>query len=147
MSSRLEHRSSTVSDLAGALGRGEFEVLYQSIVELDTMKIVGCEALLRWHHPRYGLISPAEFIPAAEESGLIVPIGLWVLQQACRDAKQWPDEINVAVNVSAVQIGSPSIVESIMDIVNRSGLAPGRIGLEITESAISRDDQVARSVL
>ena len=147
MSSRMEHRLSTVSDLAGALERGELEVVYQCVVELDGMKIVGCEALLRWHHPRYGLIPPAEFIPAAEESGLIIPIGLWVLKQACRDAMQWPHAVKVAVNVSAIQIGSPAIVESLVDAVGASGMAPDRVELEITESAISRDDQVARDVL
>jgi diguanylate cyclase (GGDEF)-like protein len=147
MSTRMEHRLSTVSDLAGALERGELEVVYQCVVELDSMKIVGCEALVRWHHPRYGLISPSEFIPAAEESGLIIPIGLWVLQQACQDAMQWPHGIGVAVNVSAVQVGSQSIVESIVDTVRDSGIVPGRVELEITESAISRDDQVARDVL
>lgn len=147
MSSRMTHRLSTVSDLAGALERGELEVVYQCIVELDSRKIVGCEALLRWHHPRYGLILPAEFIPAAEESGLIVPIGLWVLQQACRDAGQWPEGIGVAVNVSAMQIGSPSIVDSIVGAVRASGMEPSRVKLEITESAIARDDQMARNVL
>jgi EAL domain-containing protein (putative c-di-GMP-specific phosphodiesterase class I) len=143
----MEHRLSTVSDLAGALERGELEVVYQCVVELDSMKIVGCEALVRWHHPRYGLINPSEFIPAAEESGLIVPIGLWVLQQACRDALQWPDDITLAVNVSAVQIGSPSIVESILETVRDTGMLPARVELEITESAISRNDQAARGVL
>ena len=147
MSSRMTHRLSTVSDLAGALERGELEVVYQCIVELDNSKIVGCEALLRWHHPRYGLIPPAEFIPAAEESGLIVPIGIWVLQQTCRDAMQWPEGIGVAVNVSAIQIGSPLIVESIVEAVRATGIDPSRVELEITESAISRDDQVARNVL
>ena len=147
MSSHQEHRLSTVSDLSAALGRGEFELVYQCVVELASMKIVGCEALLRWHHPRYGLISPAEFIPAAEESGLVIPIGLWVLQQACRDARQWPAGMSVAVNVSAIQIGSPSIVASVVEAVRSSGLDPDVVELEITESAIARDDQGARKVL
>ena len=147
MSSRMEHRLSTVSDLAGAMERGELEVVYQCIVDLETMKIAGCEALLRWHHPRYGELPAAEFTPAADESGLLGPIRPWVLQQARRDALQWPGDITLAVNVSAVQIGSPSIVESILEAVRDTGMPPARVELEITESAISRDDQAARGVL
>ena len=147
MNSHQEHQLSMISDLAAALELGQFELAYQGIVELASMKIVACEALLRWRHPEYGLILPAKFIPAAEESGLIVPIGLWVLQQACSDIRQWPDDVSVAVNVSAIQIGSPSIVASIVDSVQASGIIPGRVELEITESAIARDDQAARKVL
>ncbi|RYG14210.1 MAG: EAL domain-containing protein [Burkholderiales bacterium] len=147
MGAHLEHRLTMLSDLAAALERNQFEVLYQCVVALDDMRIIGCEALLRWHHPRYGLISPAEFIPLAEESGLIVPIGQWVLQKACQDAAQWPEEQSVAVNMSALQVGSPDIVDTIVAIVRDSGLTVDRVELEITESAVARDDKVARNVM
>lgn len=147
MGSRHKHRLSLVSDLSMAMERGQLEVAYQCMVSLPDLRIMGCEALLRWRHPRYGLIRPNEFIPAAEESGLIVPIGLWVLEQACRTARSWPEHIGIAVNLSAVQLNSARIVESIHDTILRSGVRPDRVELEVTESSIARDDHVARSVL
>lgn len=147
MSSGVKERLSMISDLAFAIERGELEVVYQCIVGLTDMHVIGFEALLRWHHPVYGLISPSEFIPVAEESGLIVPIGLWVLQQACSAATEWPDNITVAVNLSSVQLRNATITASILDCLQQVGLAPTQVELEITESSLIRESRTVRDVL
>ena len=93
-----------------AFANGEFELFYQPIVNLDDDKITSFEALLRWNHPERGVVSPAEFIPVAEEMGLIIPLGEWVLRTACAEAATWPDDIQVAVNVSSVQLTNKNLV-------------------------------------
>ena len=147
MGDKVQRRLSMVGDLAMALDGGELEVFYQCQAELASMKIIGCEALLRWRHPRLGLVGPKDFIAVAEESGLIIPIGLWVLERACLDAMQWPTGMKVAVNVSLLQLESPGFLASVQDTVRRTGLAPQRLELEITESSIVRDKGVTRGVL
>jgi len=125
-------------------GESPFAVVFQPIVALDTHRVVSAEALVRWHHPRRGLISPEEFIPVAEDTGLIVPLGLWVLNQACAAAATWPisaddSEIGVSVNLSGRQLQEASIVDDVRGVLALTGLAPERLTLEITESVVMRD--------
>src|SRR5438067_4561003 len=110
-------------------------------VNLQTDEISGFEALLRWRHPERGLISPAEFIPLAEEIGLIVPIGEWVLKQACCEAASWPKPVRVAVNLSPAQFKSRSVMQSVINALAISGLAANRLELEITESVLLNDNE------
>ncbi len=123
-------------DLRKALAAAEFELFYQAQVALGDGRITGVEALLRWRHPVRGLVSPSEFIPVAEDSGLIVPIGAWVLRQACHQAARWPDDIVIAVNLSAVQIRSPALLGTVRAALEASGLPASRLELEITESVL-----------
>ncbi|MGE0063348.1 MAG: EAL domain-containing protein [Xanthobacteraceae bacterium] len=141
MDSALQARRSLELDLRKALGNGEFELYYQPIVKLETGVPSGFEALLRWRHPEHGLVSPDKFIPIAEEIGVIVSIGDWVLKQACLDAAAWPDNLSVAVNLSAVQFRSPTLALSVVSALGTSGLAPGRLELEITETVLLQDDK------
>jgi diguanylate cyclase (GGDEF)-like protein/PAS domain S-box-containing protein len=134
-------------DLRQALVRGEFEVHYQPVVDIATDVITGCEALLRWRHPQRGMVSPAEFIPIAEETGLISEIGDWVLKQACADAAKWPLQIRVAVNVSPVQFRSKTLVLRIAKALADSGLAPSRLEIEVTETILIGDNDKALAVL
>lgn len=121
-------------DLRQALKHGQFQLNFQPIVDLKRDR-VGCfEALLRWHHPTRGLVSPVEFIPVAEETGLIVAIGEWVLHEACRAAKNWPEHIRIAVNVSLLQFRNSGFQAVVLQALTRSGLAPQRLEIEITES-------------
>ncbi|WP_296281972.1 EAL domain-containing protein [Pseudoxanthomonas sp.] len=147
MSERLQERLAMVSDLAMAAHAGQLELDYMPVLAADDQRIRGYEALLRWRHPLHGRIAPMDFIPAAEESGLILPIGLWLLERACRDAMCWSADTTLAVNVSPVQLASPTLVESVLDILHRVGMAPGRLELEITESVLARDPAAARHVL
>ncbi|MET4804329.1 EAL domain-containing protein [Bradyrhizobium sp. LB11.1] len=134
-------------DLRQALGRGEFEVHYQPLVDLSANVVTGCEALLRWHHPERGMVSPADFIPVAEDTGLIGDIGEWVLRQACTEAASWPGDIHIAVNVSPVQFRSKTLALKVAAALAESGLAPGRLELEITETVLIRDDEEALTIL
>jgi diguanylate cyclase (GGDEF)-like protein/PAS domain S-box-containing protein len=129
-------QQSAESELRDAIAGDEFEVHYQPQVDARTLQVCGVEALVRWRHPEKGLFGPDEFIPLAESSGLIVPLGEWVLQQACRDAASWPAHIKVAVNVSAVQFKKGNLFDVILCALVESGLAPGRLELEITETAL-----------
>jgi EAL domain-containing protein (putative c-di-GMP-specific phosphodiesterase class I) len=121
------------------LARGEFEVLYQPVVHLDTGQVAGAEALLRWHSGAHGTVSPADFIPLAEESGLIRPLGAWVLREACKEAASWPATMKVAVNLSARQFHGGSLVQDVADALHASGLSPNRLELEITETVLLQD--------
>ena len=114
---------------------------YQPCVSLSDNSITGCEALLRWRHPERGMISPAEFIPIAEETGLINQLGEWVLATACAEAATWPDEIRLAVNVSPVQFRSGTLALKVVAALAASGLAASRLELEITEAVLIRDDE------
>ena len=134
-------------DLRDALARGELEVLYQPLVDLSAGKISGCEALLRWHHPQRGLIPPSEFIPVAEETGLIIALGDWVIQQACAEAAQWPADTRVAVNLSPVQFKDPSLTSRIVAALARSGLSARRLELEITETTMLQDSEATLSAM
>ena len=122
------------------LERQEFEVFYQPLVSLATGQVVSFEALLRWRHPTRGLVPPLDFIPLAEETGLIVPIGEWVVRQACLNAAGWPAGVGVAVNLSAAQFRSPSLIEAVEAALELSGLHPSRLELEITESVLLHDN-------
>jgi diguanylate cyclase (GGDEF)-like protein len=152
MSVEVVERLELEADLRQALERGEFEVMYQPKVALQRGEVTGFEALLRWHHPTRGLISPAQFIPLAEETGLILPIGHWVLKQACRQATRWQaatpgaPPLTINVNLSARQVQQPGWVAEIDGILAEAGLAPGCLVLEITESVVM-DDAAANSVL
>jgi diguanylate cyclase (GGDEF)-like protein len=134
-------------DLRRAISDGALEVYYQPCVSLRDNRITGCEALLRWRHSERGMISPAEFIPIAEETGLINQLGEWVLMTACAEATTWPDDIRLAVNVSPVQFKSGTLALKIVAALAASGLPASRLELEITEAVLIRDDEAALSVL
>ena len=123
-------------DLRNALSNDEFELYYQPIVDIQTRQTASIEALIRWHHPQRGMIPPADFIPLAEESGLINQIGEWVLRKACSDALHWPPHIKVSVNLSAVQFRKIGPIDSFCQTLRESGLQPERLELEITESVL-----------
>jgi len=131
---RAEERRALEVDLAHALDRGELSLAFQPIVEASDERIVGFEALLRWHHPVLGSIPPVKFIPVAEETGQIVRIGAWVLREACAQAAHWPDPIRIAVNLSPVQFEDPALPRVIAAALADHGIAPDRLELEITES-------------
>ncbi len=130
----LRDRRQLEHDLSVALERGEFELYFQPILNLKTQAFSGFEALLRWHRGEHGPVPPAQFIPVAEETGLIVPIGEWVLREAIAEAAQWPESLRIAINVSSVQFQRGNIVATILNALGASGLAPERVEIEITES-------------
>jgi diguanylate cyclase (GGDEF)-like protein/PAS domain S-box-containing protein len=129
----IAERRKLQSDMKLAIAKQEFELHYQPLVDLSHGGVSGFEALIRWRSPTRGFVSPADFIPAAETSGLIVAIGRWVLFQACKDAARWPDEIRVAVNVSPQQVRAPDFVQTVVLALKASGLPPSRLELEVTE--------------
>ena len=139
MDEALQARRSLEADLRQALVRGEFELYYQPIVAADSLSILGFEALLRWFHPERGAISPADFIPVAEEIGLIDSLGQWVLHQACAEAARWPAECRVAVNLSAAQFRRGDLASSVSAALAEAGLDASRLELEITESVFLDD--------
>jgi diguanylate cyclase (GGDEF)-like protein/PAS domain S-box-containing protein len=147
MDAQVKARRVLEMDLRQAIVDGSFEVYYQPSVSLKDNKIVGCEALLRWRHSERGMISPAEFIPVAEETGLINQLGEWVLTTACAEAATWPDDIKLAVNVSPVQFKSGTLALKIVAALAASGLAANRLELEITEAVLIRDDEAALAIL
>ncbi len=134
-------------DLRKALLNGEFEVYYQPVVNLRTEEISGFEALIRWNHPERGLISPLDFIGLAEETGLILPIGEWVLRQACSDAMKWPRQIKVAVNLSPAQFKIRNLPEIVRSALKQSGLPPQRLEVEITESVLLVNSEATLKIL
>jgi diguanylate cyclase (GGDEF)-like protein len=134
-------------DLRKALGNEEFSLDYQPIVEVKSGRIKACEALLRWHHPERGSVPPLEFIPIAERTGLIVPVGEWVLRRACAEAAHWPGAITVAVNVSPAQFRNANFMGVVADALERSGLPAGRLELEITELVLMHDDNAVLPLL
>ena len=134
-------------ELERALRDGEFELHYQPIVSLRAERITCMEALIRWRHPSRGLIPPSAFIPVAEETGLIVAIGNWVLGQACKDALAWPSHVRVAVNVSAMQFQTGRLVNDVRAALTKSALPPRRLELEVTESFLLKDKAGTLSVL
>lgn len=140
MDRQSKDRLLLIHDLRQAIAGDQFELVYQLQNDLKTLDPVGFEVLLRWNHPARGRVSPAEFIPIAEETGLIREIGYWVLRSACLEAARWPRPFQVAVNVAPQQLVQPSFVEDVMDVLLESGLSPERLELEITESSII-DDQ------
>jgi diguanylate cyclase (GGDEF)-like protein len=147
MNAEAQARRTLETDLRRALGAGELELYFQPIVALATGRIASFEALLRWNHPSRGLVSPLEFIPVAEETGLIVPIGEWVIQQACRAARTWPEEVRIAVNVSSVQFRRSGLGASVVQALAASGLDPKRLEIEITESIFLETSDSTLSIL
>ncbi|GEP05345.1 putative bifunctional diguanylate cyclase/phosphodiesterase [Methylobacterium oxalidis] len=139
MDARMQARRQLELDMRQALARREFQLHYQPQLNLETDQLTGCEALIRWRHPERGMVSPAEFIPLAEEIGLIVPIGEWVMRQACRDAAGWPAPLTVAVNVSPAQFKSDRLVEMIVSALATSGLPAARLEVEITEGVLLQE--------
>ncbi len=138
---RMKLQQELELDLRMALERDQLELHYQPILNLETDRICGCEALLRWNHPSRGLIPPAEFIPMAERNGLIARIGEWVMRTACAAAATWPDDIRVAVNVSPVQLHTDGLLDAVLDALQRTGLAPHRLEIEITEAILMRNNE------
>ncbi len=143
----MQARRALELDLRKAIVNGEFELYYQPIVDVKTEHITSCEALIRWHHPERGMISPAEFISIAEETGLIVPLGEWVIRQACAEAVRWPKHVTVAVNLSPAQFKSRNLVPTVISALATSGLPADRLELEITELVLLQDNENAFAVL
>ncbi|RQH12751.1 EAL domain-containing protein [Bradyrhizobium sp. RP6] len=147
MDASAKARLSMELDLRQALVNGGFEIHYQPLVDLRSGEVSGCEALLRWRHPERGMVSPAEFIPVAEDTGLINELGDWVLRMACNEAATWPAHVRVAVNVSPVQLKCDTLALRIAGALAASGLNPRRLEIEITEAVLIRDDEAALSIL
>jgi diguanylate cyclase (GGDEF)-like protein/PAS domain S-box-containing protein len=141
MDVRLRARHTLERDLRNALPAGEFELFYQPLVVLETGVISGFEALLRWRNPQRGMIPPANFVPLAEEIGFIVPLGEWVLRQACTEAAKWPENLKVAVNLSPVQFKSGNLPQLVSQTLKSTGLAAGRLELEVTESILLEESK------
>ena len=134
LNERAQVRRQLETDLRLAIEHGQFELHFQPLFDLERNRITSFEALLRWNHPQRGLVAPSDFILIAEETGLIVPIGAWVIREACRQAASWPEDVRVAVNVSSVQFHRPGLQEVIVQALAASGLEPSRLEIEITES-------------
>jgi diguanylate cyclase (GGDEF)-like protein len=147
MDLQMQTRRIMERDLRKALPAGEFELYYQPVVNLKSSEISGFEALIRWNHPDKGIVSPAAFIPLAEEIGFIVPIGEWVIRQACATAAQWPGDLHVAVNISAAQFRSPGLMQVIVGALATSGLHPTRLEIEITETVLLHNKEATLGVL
>ena len=147
MDAKMQARRTLEIDLRKALAEGEFELFYQPLVNLASNEVSGFEALLRWNHPTRGLVPPSEFIPIAEEMGLIVPLGERILRQACAEAAGWPDDIKVAVNLSPVQFKSKTLALAVTSALASSGLPPHRLELEITESVLLQDNETTLTTL
>lgn len=147
MDARMQARRALELDLRKAVVNGEFELYYQPIIDVKTGQITSCEALIRWHHPERGMIPPLDFIPVAEETGLIVPIGEWVLRQACAEAARWPKHVTIAVNLSPAQFKSRNLVPTVISALATSGLPAARLELEITELVLLQDNEGAFAIL
>ncbi len=147
MDTKMQARRVLESDLRRAVKAQEFELNYQPLVDLPSGRVSALEALVRWRHPERGLVQPDEFIPLAEETGLIGPIGEWVLREACAAAAEWPADVKVAVNVSAAQFKRPSLIAAVFDALAASALPPERLELEITETAFLADADATLAIL
>ena len=143
---RAATRSLLALDMKEAIRRGDFFLVYQPIMDMTTGMVASFEALMRWRHPKYGIIAPSEFIPVAEETGLIVPLGTWALNEACGEAMSWPEPLSVSVNVSTVQFRG-GLEDAVVAALGSSGLAAGRLKLEVTESLLAQDPEQAVAVL
>jgi diguanylate cyclase (GGDEF)-like protein/PAS domain S-box-containing protein len=147
MDRQAQKRRDMERDLRSAFANGEFELHYQPLVDIAADQINGFESLLRWRHPEKGMISPADFIPVAEDIGLIVALGEWVLREACTEAAKWPAEIKIAVNLSPVQFRSRNLVQAVVSALAHSGLSPLRLELEITESVFLAETEANLAIL
>jgi diguanylate cyclase (GGDEF)-like protein/PAS domain S-box-containing protein len=147
MDARMQARRRLEIDLRKAIANSEFELFYQPLVDMQTEHVTGFEALIRWHHPERGMVPPFQFISVAEETGLIVPIGDWVLRQACAEAATWPSDVKIAVNLSPIQFKNKGLLLSVMSALAASGLSAKRLELEITESALLSDGDATLAIL
>ncbi len=147
MDARLQARRALELEIRGALAKGEFVLYYQPVFNLRSNRVSTLEALIRWQHPVRGTILPSEFIPLAEEIGLIVPIGEWVLRQACFDGAKWPEDVRIAVNLSPVQLRDKRLIETVIGAIAASKLPPNRLELEITEGVLMSDRGATLSTL
>jgi diguanylate cyclase (GGDEF)-like protein/PAS domain S-box-containing protein len=147
MDLQMQTRRLMEQDLRKALPAGEFELYYQPVVNLASNEISGFEALIRWNHPQRGLVSPGSFIPLAEEIGFIVPLGEWVIREACATAAGWPGDASVAINISAVQFRNPGLMQVIVGALATSGLHPTRLEIEITETVLLQNKETTLAVL
>jgi len=147
MDARMQARRALEIDLRKAIANGEFELFYQPLVDMQTEYVTGFEALIRWHHPERGLVLPIDFIAVAEETGLIVQIGDWVLRQACAEAASWPRNVKIAVNLSPVQFKNKGLLLSVVSALAASGLSANRLELEITESVLLQDGHATLAML
>ena len=147
MAEHVKSRQALKADLGHALENNEFHLAFQPIFNMHTGRIIRFEALLRWQHPKRGVIAPADFIPCAEETGLIVAIGEWVLSEACLEATNWPEDVGVAVNLSPVQFRSASLPLRVASTLAKTGLKPERLMLEITESVLLQDSATNLAIL
>ena len=147
MATKAESRRGLELDLRNAVATEGFELHYQPLLNMQTRRITTCEALLRWPHPERGMIPPGEFVPLAEEMGLIGTIGAWVLRQACIEATRWPAHVRVAVNLSPMQFRRGSVVEDVLGALAESGLPASRLEIEITESVLLQDTPATHAVL
>ena len=147
MNEEINDRRQVEMDLREAIDRNELELHYQPIIDLQRNVVTGFEALARWRHPVKGMVPPAIFIPVAEDSGLILPLGEWALTEACRRAAQWPNDLKVAVNLSPVQFSTPNLYGVLEAILAETGLAPHRLELEITERIFMEDSEKTLSTL
>jgi diguanylate cyclase (GGDEF)-like protein len=147
MDARLQARRALEAELRTAIRTGQFELFYQPLFDLQSEEITCLEALLRWRHPVRGIIAPADFIPIAEETGLIVPIGEWVLRKACSEAMRWPGHIRVAVNLSVAQFRGRKLVQAVTGALAESGLSGQRLELEITETVLMQNTEATLSIL
>jgi diguanylate cyclase (GGDEF)-like protein len=147
MDASMRARRALELDMRQTLTDGGFELYYQPLVDLHSNEVTGCEALLRWRHPERGMVSPAEFIPVAEDTGMINELGDWVLRTACAEAASWPDHVSIAVNVSPVQFTSETLALKVAAALAASGLSASRLELEITEAVLIHDDDTALAIL
>ncbi len=147
MDQEFRVRRQMEDDLKTALAEGQFEVYFQPIVNVVDRRVTAFEALLRWKHPVRGTVAPSEFIPLAEENGLIVPIGQWVLRVACKEAARWPQPVSVAVNVSAIQFNTPKFAQTVFEALEAAGIPGSRLIVELTESVMMKDTEAAISTL
>ncbi len=141
MDAEMQERRTLEMDLRTAIAVGEFELFYQPVMNLEHDTICGFEALLRWNHPTRGMVSPATFIPLAEETGLIIGLGEWVLRQACAEAAKWPSDLKIAINLSPVQFRSKTLVATVMSAIANAGIASNRVELEITEAILLQNSE------
>ncbi|MFK8253838.1 putative bifunctional diguanylate cyclase/phosphodiesterase [Ancylobacter sp. sgz301288] len=147
MDVKAQARRTLELDIRDAVAREEFELHYQPLINLRTGRTTTCEALLRWPHPTRGMVSPGEFIPVAEEMGLIVDIGAWVVREACRECARWPSDVSVAVNLSPLQFRRANVEAMVRDALTASGLPPHRLEIEITETVLLQDTAATRRTL
>jgi EAL domain-containing protein (putative c-di-GMP-specific phosphodiesterase class I) len=143
----MQRRRRAEADLRSAISQHQFELYFQPIFDLRSGAVVAAEALLRWNHPERGMVQPSEFIPLAEQCGLIEQLGASVIRNACLAAAKWPADISISVNLSPVQFDGPGLIASVTGALEESGLDPSRLELEITESVLLRDSALNNALL